>query len=102
MLQKQLIEKTKIIRELQNNKQEDISNDNISILEKKICNLENIISNLQKNLIEKNNEIQRLNSNTNTFTRIPIEIEDNEKDNEKDNNKKKLKSDPEIFVDIDE
>jgi len=102
MLQKQLIEKTKIIRELQNNKQENISNDNISILEKKMCNLENIISNLQKNLIEKNNEIQRLNSNTNTFTRIPVEIEDNEKDNEKDNNKKKLKSDPEIFVDIDE
>jgi len=107
MLQKQLIEKTKIIRELQkenNNKELKPIDSNIDNLEKKIIYLESVIQNLQKNLIEKNNEIQRMDSNkkvVENFTRIPIEIEENDK-KEEENNKTKSKSDPEIFVDIDE
>jgi glycosyltransferase involved in cell wall biosynthesis len=128
MLQKQLIEKTKTIRELsktapvnQNNSvgsqsmitilqtqlveknntirslNQKIGSDEDAALNK-IHDLELLVNMLQKNLIDKNREIQLLQSNRtlssppSSFTRIPIQTDDN------DSLAMKSKSDPEITV----
>ena len=98
MLQKQLIDKTKIIRELN---QKMIEIDNKEEENKKINELEINNAKLQQQLIEKNNEINKLSKKISdslenvTYTRIPIQIENN-------NDRIKLKSDPEICVDIED
>jgi hypothetical protein len=67
VLQKQLVDKTKTIRDLskgdnKNNTSSTIDND------KKISELENMISMLQKQLIEKTKTIRELSSNSSTST----------------------------------
>jgi glycosyltransferase involved in cell wall biosynthesis len=112
MLQIQLIEKTKTIREFNNSS----SIQNIEEKEKIIIELKEInkniieellekkneISKISKELLEKNNEIKRLSneiskiSDNLVYTRIPIQIEENIE------NKNKLKSEPEICINIEE
>jgi hypothetical protein len=70
MLQKQLIEKTKTIREMSQ------SNNDQHYLDK-ISQLEELVTTLQKKILKKNNEITNLlDTNSPTFTRIPIQIEE--------------------------
>ena len=73
MLQKQLIEKTKTIREMS---LDTVSNNDQHYLDK-ISQLEELVTTLQKKILKKNNEITNiLDTNSPTFTRIPIQIEE--------------------------
>jgi len=91
MLQKQLIEKTKTIRELTSQQAAQVDNG-------KITELEGMLAALQKQFTDKMREYQeriKILESKETFTRIPIEIDDTSK-------QEKLKSEPEFIVDIDE
>jgi hypothetical protein len=93
ILQTQLVEKNNTIRSLN----QKIGSDEDAALNK-IHDLELLVNMLQKNLIDKNREIQLLQSNRtlssppSSFTRIPIQTDDN------DSLAMKSKSDPEITV----
>ena len=111
MLQKQLIEKTKTIREMSHSATNDLRTIAIPTrcsgiipkdlpvydrptlgLTSKIGQLEGLISMLQKQLVDKNKEIQDLQkANTPTFTRIPIQIDEPVANS-------KSKCEPEILV----
>ena len=85
ILQKQLIEKTKTIRELNNNSKSG----NIDDLIKQNNELQKMVGMLQQQLIEKT---LALKSNDKT-TRIPIEVVNTP-------TVRRNKSDPEVIVDI--
>ena len=89
MLQSQLVEKSNSIRDL--NSKVISSNNDHSVLNNKVNEMETLITNLQKQLVDKNIELQKSQPQPPSFTRIPI-IEDEEPVTVKS------KSDPEITV----
>jgi hypothetical protein len=101
MLQKQLIEKTKTIRELSSASKpsENTSTTASAGLVKQNNELQQMVGSLQKELIKKTMELKEATSQKETMTRIPIEIVE---EGEKVVSKPVIrnKSDPEVVVNI--
>jgi len=94
-INKELIEKNNEIKKISNELLE--KNDEIKKISNELLEKNDEIKKLSNELLEKNDEIKKISDNL-VYTRIPIQIEENNENK----NKIKLKSEPEICINIEE